>query len=209
MKKLVVFLALVSMGISSLAFGIMDQGENSLGVYFDAGTFEVNCIDPPVLEPFSMFFVMANCTQSSIGGFEFAWDLDPDPVGDYIVLSALLPPNSLNIGDNKNLIVGVGLPLVTGPATVLVEFQLLVLTPDFLANITVGPVDPPSIPFNTAFVDGNDPSILIPMTYSTLDGNGVTIDPEGWVRPGIGSFGCPGPVAVEQASWGSLKALFK
>jgi hypothetical protein len=208
MKKLTMFLALGSLCFSNLAFGILDQGENSLGVYFDPGTFEMNCTDAPYAVPFSMYFVMANCTQSSIGGFEFAWAIDPEPSQPVIALAVVLPQFALNIGDNFNFIVGLGEPLVTGPATVLVEVQLLNLAQDLDSFITVGPVNPSSIPGQTAFVDGIDHDILLPMNYSTLDGVNVNLDENGWVRPGIGMFSCPGPVAVEPSPWGSVKALF-
>lgn len=208
MKMLVVFLVLGIMSSGSLAFGILDEGENSLGVYFDHGTFELNCTDAPFAVPFSMYFVMANCTQSSIGGFEFAWAVDPEPAQPLIPLAVVLPPFALNIGDNYNFIVGVGEPLATGPATVLVEIQLLNLDSDLVSFITVGPAIPASIPGQTAFVDGIDYDILLPMNYSTLDGVYVNLDENGWVRPGIGMFSCPGPVAVESSPWGSVKALF-
>ncbi len=208
MKKRIVLLSLAALFIGNTALAIVDTGENSLGVYFDAGTFEENCIDAPYLEFFSMFFVMANCTQPSIGGFEFAWAIDPDPAGQVLIVSAVLPLQALNIGDNFNFIVGLGTPLATGPATVLVELQLFSVIPDLMGHITLGPVTPSSIPGRTAFVDGIDYEILLPMNYSTLDGVIVNLDNNGWVRPGVATFSCPGPVAIEQSSWGSVKALF-
>lgn len=209
MKTQIVLLSLAVLFIGNTAFAILDTGPNSLGVYFDFGTFEQNCIDPPYVEPFTLYFVMANCTQSSIGGFEFSWAMDPDPGAMVIIIGVLLPPNSLNIGDNNNFIVGLGSPLATGPATVLVELTLLNLLPDLAAHLTLGPVTPASIPGQTAFVDGIDTSILLPMNYSTLDGVNVVLDEMGWVRPGVGRLSCPAPVAVEQTPWGSVKALFK
>jgi hypothetical protein len=205
MKKLLVFLALTSL-FATTAFAINDTGENSLGVYFDAPEFNTNCIDYAVSTPFNMFFVLANCTEEVIGGFEFAWALDPEPVGLYFILGSICPPSSLNIGDNNNLIVGIGEPYYTQAATVLVEFSMMILVPGISADIPVGPSSPASIPLNAAFVSGN--SELFAMNYSTLDGTFVTLDNQGWVRPGVGTIGCPAPIAVEDASWGSVKALF-
>jgi hypothetical protein len=154
-----------------------------------------------------MYFVLADCSEAAVGGYEFAWALSPDPVGQYFVLGLILPPNALNIGDNNNLIVGIGDPLVTEAATVLCTFSLMILTPGIMADITVGPSTPASIPGETAFVSGE--SILFPMNYSTFDGEFVTRDNQGWVRPGIGTIGCPAPIAVEKESMGSVKALFR
>lgn len=208
MKRILLF-SLASLVLSNMAFALSDTGANSLGVYFDPGSFDQNCIEAPFVEVFSMFFVIANCTQSTIGGFEFSWATEPDFTGQVIVLSPILPLQALNIGDNYNFIVGLGTPLATGPATVLVELQLLNIVTDLAAHIRVGPTTPASIPGHTAFVDGIDNSILLPMTYSTLDGVDVTLDEFGWVSPGVGTFSCPGPVAIEPSSWGSVKTLYR
>ena len=207
MKKLLLLLALTSLMIGSQAFAILDDGQNSLGVYFDAGTFEVNCYDPIPNVPFSMFFVLANCTEDIIGGFEFAWEFDPDPAGTYFTLGTILPPNALNIGDNNNFIVGIGSPYETNEATVLVEMQILFVVPPAEAFVTVGPSTPASIPGSAAFVSGE--SVLFSMRYSTVDGVNVIVDEMGWVRPGLGRIPCPGPIATEKASWGNVKALYK
>lgn len=206
MKKLLVFLALTSLFATS-AFAINDSGDNSLGVYFDVSEFNMNCVDFTAAVPFSMYFVMANCTEASIGGYEFAWAFDPEPVGQYFVLSTILPPNALNIGDANNLIVGIGTPIPTEAATVLVEFSIMILVPGVAANITVGPSTPASIPLNTAFVSGE--SDLLPMNYSTYDGEFVILDNQGWVRPGVGTVGCPAPIATEKESFGNVKSLFR
>jgi hypothetical protein len=204
MKKLIVLLALTC--FASSAFAINDEGTNSLGVYFDP-EFNVNCIDYAPASPFNMYFVMANCSVPAIGGFEFAWALDPDPVGQYFILSTILPPDALNIGDNNNLIVGIANPIPTDAATVLVTFSLMVLSPGVTADITVGPTVPASIEGETAFVSSDNE--LYAMNYSTFDGEFVTRDALGWVRPGIGTIGCPAPIAVEKSTMGSVKALFR
>jgi len=206
MKKLLVFLALTSL-FATTAFAINDTGENSLGVYFDAPDFNMNCLEYQVSVPTNMYFVLANCTEEIIGGFEFAWAFDPDPAGMYFILGTVLPPNALNIGDDHNFIVGIGSPYPSDVATVLVDMSLLFLAPGIIADITVGPSTPASIPGEAAFVSGN--SELFAMNFSTFDGEFVTRDNLGWVRPGVGAIPCPAPIAVEDASWGSLKAMYK
>jgi hypothetical protein len=208
MKKLIVLLALTSLFTSNIAFAISDTGENSLGVYFDFDTFEVNCYDPIPSVPASMYFVMANCTQATIGSFQFSWMLDPDPIGQYLSLGQVLPQGALNLGTENNLIVGMGVPLVTGSATVLVESSIMWLA-HVVADITVGPSTPSSIPGNAVFNDGIDPSLLFTMNFATVDGTNTIIDAEGWVRPGVGSLGCVGPVLNEELSWGGVKALYR
>ena len=104
MKKLIVILALTCLVTSNMAFAISDTGENSLGVYFDFDTFELNCFDPSNIgEPFTMYFVMANCTQASVGGFEFGWEEDANIS---TALGAIFTNGGTNFGDNQNLLVG-------------------------------------------------------------------------------------------------------
>ena len=206
MKKLIVILALTCF-TTSMAFAINDTGDNSLGVYFDAPDFNQNCLDYAPSAPANMYFVLANCTEDIIGGFEFGWAFDPDPAGLYFILSTVLPPNALNIGDDNNFIVGIGAPYPTDVATVLVDMSLLFLAPGIMADVTVGPSVPASIDGEAAFVSGN--SELFPLNYSTFDGEFVTRDNLGWVRPGVAAIPCPAPIAVEESSWGSLKAMYK
>jgi len=206
MKKLIVILALTCL-TTSMAYAINDSGDNSLGVYFDAPEFNVNCLDYQTSVPSNMYFVLANCTEELIGGFEFGWAFDPDPAGMYFILGTVLPPNALNIGDDQNFIVGIGSPYPSDVATVLVEMSLLFLAPGIIADITVGPSEPASIDGEAAFVSGN--SELFAMNYSTFDGVFVTRDVLGWVRPGVGAIPCPGPIAVEDQSWGNVKAMYK
>jgi hypothetical protein len=206
MKKRLMFIVLASLAISNMALAITDPAENSLGVYFDEGTFDINCIDIAPNQSFNMFFVIANCEFEYLGGFEFGWAFDPDPAGQYFILSATFPTAALNLGDNQNLLVGYSVPVPTAEATVLVQFVILPLN-TFTTDITVGPAVPSSIDGRAVFVDG-DVTTLLPMNFATVDGNTVIVDPDGWVRPGIGSIPCFGPVATEKSSWGSVKSLF-
>ena len=206
MKKLIAILALTCL-TTSMAFAINDDGVNSLGVYFDAPGFNSNCLDYTPSVPANMYFVLANCSEDIIGGFEFGWNFDPDPAGLYFILGTILPPNALNIGDDHNFIVGIGAPYPTDVATVLADMSLLFLAPGIAADLTVGPSVPASIPGEAAFVSGN--SELFPMNFSTFDGELVTRDSQGWVRPGVGAVPCPGPIAVEDQSWGNVKSLYR
>ncbi len=209
MKTTIALLTLMFLLSSTTVLGIADDGINSLGVYFDDGVFEQGCTGYTQFDTFNMYFVLANCTQSTVGGFEFNWRFDPDPLGQYVVMTALLPPNALNIGNLNNFIVGLGTPYPTEEATILVIIQLMLLGPDLEMDIMAGPATPASIPGWPAFVDGVDFNTLLPMTYSTLwDEGGQSLDPETQMIA-IGRIGCPGPVATNNKSFDSLKALYR
>ena len=190
------------------SFALNDDGENSLGVYFDEGTFEQNCTEYQALETLSMYFVLANCTQATISGFEFAWDFDPPMLTSYVIDDVSLPPGALSIGTNHNFIVGLT-AYATAQATVLARIDFRVLTDGLNAYITAGPADPPSIPGHAVIADGANPGLLIPLDFSTVDDVNVIVDPDGWVRPGIGCLGTNGPVATAPTTWSNVKALYR
>ena len=114
-----------------------------------------------------MYFVMAYCTQASVGGFEFGWEEDANISA---VFETIFTNGGTNFGDNQNFLVGFDTPLITGPATLLVEISGLVLALG-LSNISVGPSIPSSFGGESAgFADGANPVLLIPMNYATVDG---------------------------------------
>jgi len=206
MKKLIALLVIALM--ASNAFALMDDGVNSLGVYFDE-TFDANCMDvPDANTQVVSYWVLANCAQPSMGGFEFMWGYDPAPAVDPFVLSTTLPAGALNIGDPPfEFIVGLGVPLVTSEATVLVtQTALWTVPPTEMLQIMAGPVENASIPGVPVFNDGTDPGLLFPMTFSTLTGEHQP-DADGFLS--VGSIGCPGPVATDNTSFSNLKALYR
>ncbi len=205
MKKFVILLAVASLMATS-AFAIVDDGDDSLGCYFDQA-YEGTCVDLVANTPFNMYFVLANCQFATIGGFEFQWRFNPEPATAPFILTTTLPPQALNLGDSHMFIVGLGTPYSTGEACVLVTLNMLPTSVFDNTDITVGPAQPASIPNHCAFNDGADPGDIQPMNFATLDGTDVTIDPNGWVSS-LGRIGCPGPVASEPTNWSTVKALF-
>lgn len=206
MKKFAILLAL-SM-IASSAFAIMDDGDSSLGIYFNPSG-DANCFAPAPAVPFNVYFIMANPSVANMGGFEFAWRFSPEVVPAPFILGTTLPPQALNIGTNTNFIVGLGGGLVTSEATVLVTLNMMVLGAVAPGTyMQVGPATPASIPMHAAFNDFNNPANIIPMNFSTVV-DGSNVDPAGWVVPGVAKMSCPGPVATDSQTWGTVKALFQ
>lgn len=170
-----------------------DDGIDSFGIYF-APDLETNCGDIPLFTPVRLYFMVANPSMPTIESFEFSWRFDPAPV-PAPVLSLMLPPSSVNIGDNYNLIVGIGaVGLPVTPATILATVDVVMLAP-FAAHTEI-------IACN-ASCDGVD------LTYSTYDpAHGHDIGPDGCIA--VASVGCMGsPIATEAATFGSVKALYR
>ncbi len=207
MKKFAILLAF-SM-IASSAFALVDDGNSSLGFYFDnAG--DINCFAPAPFVPFSAYFIIANPEVANMGGFEFAWRFSPQPASAPIVQNFVLPAQALNIGTQNNVIVGLGNGLLTSEATVLVRIDMILLAAmDPATYVQVGPATPASHPGHAAYNNFANPAEIIDMNFSTVNGIDNTVGTDGWVVPGIAKMSCDGPVATESETWSGVKALFQ
>ncbi len=192
------------------AFAIIDDGTNSLGAYFDPNGEQPPCFTPTPATPFHVYWILANSPFENLGGFEFAWAIVPELVPAPMVLDLALPPNALNIGDNYNLIVGLGSGLITSEATTLATYTLMTIGPTSSNFVTVGPATPASIPGHAVSGTFDNTNAIAPMNFSTVDDVNVIIDDTGWVVPGVAGFNCPGgPIAAESATWSNVKTLFR
>jgi hypothetical protein len=205
MKKLISVLTL-SVLITGSAFAIMDDGVSSLGAYSD-NLGDSNCFTVSANVPFSIYWVMANSDVANLGGFEFAWRFEPAVT--HFVLGTTLPAGALNIGTANNMIVGLGLGLITSEATVLAVHNTMILAAVESIRITAGPATPDSIDGEAAYNDFNNPADIRVMNWSTVTGPWDR-DAAGWVIPGLGLINgaCPPPVASETATMGNIKALW-
>jgi hypothetical protein len=156
------------------------------------------------------YWILANPTDDNLGGFEFGWAFSPAILPAPLILSTTLPPFSLNIGTDYNLMVGRGGGLVTTAATVLVSFNLKTLGPvDGPTYITAGPATPASIPGHAVAHTFDNMGEMYPIDFSTVDDLTVIVDNAGWELPGVAKMTCPLPMATETATWSGVKALFR
>jgi hypothetical protein len=206
MKKFAILLAL-SM-VASSAFALIDEGNSSLGFYFD-NQGDVNCFAPTPFVPFTAYVIIANPQVQNMGGFEFSWRFNPQPAAAPIITGFVLPPQALNIGTNYNVIVGLGGGLITSEATVVASISMIA-TAAIPADtyVQVGPATPASHPLHAAYNNFNNPAEIIDLNFSTVDGVANVINAQGFVVPGVARMACAGPIATESATWGSVKALF-
>jgi hypothetical protein len=205
MKKLISVLTL-SLLVSSSAFAIIDDGVSSLGAYSDMGG-DSNCFTVTPNVPFNIYWVFANPDIQNLGGFEFAWRMQPNPT--HFVLSTTMPAGALNIGTPTNMVVGLGLGLISSEATLLVTHQVIITAAAESVIITAGPATPDSIDGQAAYNDFNNPGDIRPMNWSTVSGP-ADRDASGWLINGLGMINgaCPPPVATEAATMGNIKALW-
>ncbi len=209
--------ALVMAGALALAFpnitqAICDDVENGIGVYFDSSSYTVNCLETAPAVPITMYFVLRNCSLDAIGGYEFAWRIEPDADPAPLVLGSTWPCG-IDVWDPYNVIIGCGTPLTTTGPTLLLSVQLYFLVQPELTFIQVGPATPSSLPGYPAIgvlVDGD--LVIEPMNFCGGGAVGdVTRDAEGWSVPGVAVLlphACDG-VAAQPSSWGTIKSFYR
>ncbi len=199
MKKLVVLL-LVSLMATS-AFAQIDPDTDMLGVYFDMEGLS-NCLDIGPSIPFFAYVTITNPSAVEVHGLEFGYTLTTTAPGSIFRLLNGLPVGAVDLGQNTDLmggdyVVGLASPL---PATTSVEFvtwQFMLLAPQTV-EIFLGPSVVPSI-------DNGLPAYEIGGSIQSL---GLATGPPSAGFP-VAAVNGECPVAVENASFGSVKSLFR
>ena len=218
MKKLIfpVF-AIAVLSLLSSNPGIAEPTHpNEVGLYTNddgtgaTGTFVVGV-------PVEVYLVLTRPTDVENGnvpfkfvsGLELQLHFNPAP-NDLIVLNTVLPPGSIDIGRYKDITTGilefiVGIPdeeaiRVIDEAAMLVKFTFLKLSHE-TTEVTLRPLpDHPSVPGEMGFLGGEVPY----PPYSLL----AMYSMGGSHEAGVFEFNGEA-VAVESASFGTVKALYR
>lgn len=187
---------------------------NQAGLYLDptgpdgSGTSGTSQIATPVL----VYLVLTrpvdvqdgNAPYTTINAFEFTLRFDPVPNNNFFVLQTQLPPGNVDVGLRKNInegfldfVVGISSssPLeVFDEQAVLITFTFMYMSPSSL-QIFIEPTERPSIAGEIVFQ--SEPSQLRVMHPAS-----------GFFNEPIFEFNGEA-VAVDDASFGSVKALFR
>jgi hypothetical protein len=204
MKKLVVLL-LASL-IASSAFAVVDPDPNSCGIYFDL-TADNNCLTTGPSIPFFAYLILTNTTAPAVSAYEVGYR-NVVPAGMEGLLFRLASSiangavSGLDLGNSTNIlegdhIVGLAAPIITGPATVLHAWQYMLLS-TFSMEMFIGSASQSSIP-------GTFP-VILNAANSTLFTAGQST---GGVDTPVATVNLPCVVGVEDASFGSVKSLFR
>jgi hypothetical protein len=205
MKKLVVLL-LASL-VATSAFAVIDPDPDMIGIYFDLNA-DNNCLPAqPASLPFNAYLVLTNTTAPAINAYELGYQLTTPPgMGGMIFrLSSVIANGAVsgvNVGNEANvlagdLIVGLASALPGSPAVVLHAWQYLLLAA-MPVEFFIGASSAPSIPGDFPVVQNAIGSILMQVGQST-GGPGFPV--------ATVNTGCV--VGVEEASFGSVKSLFR
>jgi len=205
MKKLVVLL-LVSLMAGS-AFAVTDPDPDMIGIYFDLNAND-NCkvIGPSI--PFNAYLILTNTTAPAVSAYEVGYtNVVPSGMESMLFRLASTIANGavsgLDLGDSSDIlagdhIVGLAAPLQAGPATVLHAWQFMILSPDLTMEMFIGAASQSSLP-------GTFP-VILNASDSTLFTAGQST---GGIDTPVATVNLPCVVGVEDASFGSVKSLFR
>jgi hypothetical protein len=207
MKKLVVLL-LASL-IASSAFAVVDPDPNGIGIYFDL-TADDNCLMVDANVPFNAYLILTNTDAPTVSAYEVGY-LNMVPAGMEGLLFRLASTiangavSGLDLGDSSDIlegdhIVGLASPLVAGPATVLHAWQFLLLSPMMTMEMYISSASQSSIEGIYPVILNAETSTLFQAFHSSgIEGNlpVATVNIDDCV------------VGVEDASFGSVKSLFR
>lgn len=205
MKQLVVLL-LVSLMAAS-AFAVTDPDPNMIGVYFDTDAND-NCLVIGASTPFNAFVVLTNTDAPSVSGYEFGYrNVVPDGMeGMLFRLSSTIGTgqNGLDLGTNTDIlygdhIVGLSAPMVTTPATILHSYEFMLLNAAVTMEMFLTSA-------GTSSIEGPFPVILNADTSTLFQAGQSTGGPDVAVAT-VNIDDCV--VGVEEASFGSVKSLFR
>ena len=203
MKKLVVLL-LASL-VATSAFAVIDPDDNMMGIYFDLAA-DNNCITSPASVPFFCYIILTNTTAPAIDAYELGLRV-VTPAGMETMMFRLNSTiangvvNGVDVGTNDVLggdyIVGLAAPLPAQPALVLhsLQYMLLAVMP---LEFYLGASSAPSIPGDFPVVQNAEGSILMQVGQST-----------GGPDVPVATVNGDCVVGVEEASFGSVKSLFR
>ena len=202
MKKLVVLL-LASL-VATSAFAVIDEDPDMIGIYFDMNADD-NCLTIPFNAPFMAYLVATNPTPALINAYEFGYRIDV-PAGMegmlFRMADASAGTGAVDVGNSTNLlegdyVIGLAAAIPTTEATVLHSWNYMVLAV-FPVEMYIFQSVKPSVPGTFPVLQNADGSILYTVGQST----GGAEFPVATVNTGC-------VVGVEDASFGSVKSLFR
>jgi hypothetical protein len=212
MKKLVVLL--LATLVATSAFAVVDPDPDMMGIYFDL-TADNNCLTAPNFAQFDAYLVLTNSTAAQINAYEMSYTNvffvggveDPINANSFFQFQTVVangvvsgvnvaPPGTPLAGD---LIVGLAAPLPYSDAIILHKWQygFFGASPGWSVEMYIGPSSAPSLPGGLPVVQGTDTGLMT-VGYST-----------GGADVPVATINGDCVVAVEEASWGSVKSLYR
>ncbi len=197
-NAILLMVAVLVVGMVPVGAGaVIDPTPDLLGVYFDTAADSAELVTGPNI-PFNMHFILTTPSASHILGYEFSYQMNVSAAleGAVFKLGHTFPPGITDLtmpvydAISGEVIQSWPSPVPTTNAVILMTFQYMLLSP-LTAHLSTGPASVETIPDGLpAYWDGTN-------AYA-LDNSGCS----GAINDFCG-------VAVEQESFGAVKALYR
>jgi hypothetical protein len=206
MRKWIALIAVAGLAVAGNGLAQCSSDTDEICIFFseDCQVCE-NCLPPGTSGSHAAYVVLMNASEpSGVSGFEFCLcnedgtPLTPPP--NYFVTGYTYPPGAINAATEPCFAVGLAAPLTWSPCITMLTINMLVFGVDCWC-FGLEPNVPASIPNQMAYAAGADPGLLLPMIPCTGPENSCA----------VACVNCPecGPVATEDATWGSVKSLYR
>jgi hypothetical protein len=186
------------------AAAVSDPSPDHIGIYFDRNADNWGISMAPSV-PFSAYVVITNPTQSTISGAAFQYRVRvPEGLEGLIFrLNEIRNPADVSCGVGclptdplEDFYVMVFEPaLPAAPAVVVMEWQFMLLA-SMSVELFLGPIDPVDFEGESPSYESGGVATLLGPVFGS------------WDVP-LGYVNITPPLAVESASFGSVKALFR
>jgi hypothetical protein len=195
MRSLLTVLAILCLAGSAGARSPVGCGSDCIGICFDEYG-DAPCLNT-LASPLTVYLLITDPTVTSgVAGWEC--HVERLEAGGTFELGWTLRGDAINISAAPDFAVGLGTPLLSGPAIVLASLDLLVVS-DECTMYTVRAADDPSIPDVPVYAAGHDPGLLVPLNVGAARLAGEPL-----------ALNCyPCQVAAEPTAWGWLKAMYR
>jgi len=193
---MVVFHCLASLGFASTAGAVIDPDPDMVGVYFDMNA-DIYCTTAPVGAPFDAYLMFTNI--SCPAGL-YGWEANVEITAGVYVLAWTLTGSAINASSPPDFAVGLASPLPWQPAIMVLTMTVGVFAPgaiEFMLHPANLSSFTPPLP---GYAAGDDPGDLRSCGYSAGPDEGLVC--------AVINGDCQ-VVDSEDATWGSVKALYK
>jgi hypothetical protein len=196
MKKIALVLFAAAL-VSGSAFAQLDPDDDGIGVYFDPCACS-NCVSMDV-GPNVAYVVITHPTSPQ---GVFGWEAEVTMEGPAFLLNFDLIGQTVNVGTPPEYIVGITEPQINPykfPAIVIAVLDIFISDTSAPVNFFIDGIRFHSLPNRVpAYLDGADPSTIKELRQAT---GGPDIP--------VSTINGDCAVAIENESWGGVKALYR
>jgi hypothetical protein len=202
MRRIQFLLGLAMLLLGSAVAAQPNPDQDQICLWFEET--DGNCRQAEPFVNVTALVVLENISEpSGISGWACSIEIGDDPTSFFVLGWTCVAGNPCGVGPPPDFAVGIGEPIPWAPRILLLQIDLLLLSPapiDFwIHEYQLSPLWP-----WPAYAAGDDPSRVVRLFNCT------GYDSEGHPNPaGCLNCACEEVIGIESRSWGTLKSLYR